>query len=103
MLELGSHRRPDVRVALAGTRCRCRALPADDFTALSLAAIQIERGRHLDRIAWNTTFVLAGLVLVRQALLVTELLRPDWEPEAGVADRLVSALDGASPANRAGP
>ncbi len=46
------------------------------LTALTLAAVQIQRGRHLDRVAWNTAFVLAELVLVRQALLVTELLRP---------------------------
>jgi hypothetical protein len=67
------------------------------LAALTVAAIQIELGHRLDRAAWSMALVLVGLVLVRQALLVVDLLAPGREREASVSDRLVSAVGGAIP------
>jgi hypothetical protein len=64
------------------------------LTALTVAAIQIELGHRLDRAAWSMAFTLVGFVLVRQALLVVDLLA-SGKREANVSERLVAALGGA--------
>lgn len=60
--------------------------------ALSLAAIRLQLGHTLDDVTLTVAFVLVGLVLVRQALLVIDLLGPSREPDAHMTDRLVTAL-----------
>jgi hypothetical protein len=60
------------------------------LTALTVAAIQIELGHRLDRAAWSMAFTLVGFVLVRQALLVVDLLA-SGKREAKVSERLVDA------------
>lgn len=44
--------------------------------ALSVAAVRIELGHHLDRASWAMAFGLIAAVLVRQGLLIVELLGP---------------------------
>jgi hypothetical protein len=60
------------------------------FAALCLMPIQIQLGHELDGVALTTAFVLVGLVLLRQALLLVDLLRPGHD--APVGERVVSAL-----------
>jgi hypothetical protein len=63
------------------------------LAALGLVAVRVPLGHRLDRMTLGAAFVLAGLVLARQALLLFDLLFPRCEDgEAGVADRLVSSL-----------
>ena len=65
--------------------------------ALTVAAVQIRLGHHLDRAAWLMAFALIALVLVRQALMVMELLGPGRDADAGLMQRLThAALGGAS-------
>ena len=74
--------------------------------ALSVAAVEIRLGHHLDHAAWLMAFALVALVLVRQGLILFELLGPGREPHAGPRERLVqAALRGApdeGPALQAG-
>jgi hypothetical protein len=56
--------------------------------ALSVAAVEIRLGHHLDRAAWLMAFGLIALVLVRQAMLVRELLAPSRDVHAGLMQRL---------------
>jgi hypothetical protein len=65
------------------------------LTALSVAAIQIELGERLDGVAWGSAFALVALVLIRQALLVIDLLSAGGQRGADVSRRLVAALGGA--------
>jgi uncharacterized membrane protein YgdD (TMEM256/DUF423 family) len=62
------------------------------FAALCLMPIQIQLGHELDGVALTTAFVLVGLVLLRQALLLVDLFRPGPEHDAPVGERVVSAL-----------
>jgi hypothetical protein len=72
--------------------------------ALTVAAVQMELGRRLDRVTWSMALALVVLVLVRQVLLFVALLRPGAERDTRVSDRLVTALAGAAPdAGRATP
>jgi diguanylate cyclase len=65
--------------------------------ALTVAAVQIRLGHHLDRAAWLMAFALIALVLVRQGLMVLELLAPNRDTQAGLMQRLThAALGGAS-------
>jgi diguanylate cyclase len=65
--------------------------------ALSVAAVQIRLGHHLDRAAWLMAFGLIALVLVRQGLMVLELLAPSRDAGAGLMQRLThAALGGAA-------
>ena len=65
--------------------------------ALTVAAVQIRLGHHLDRAAWLMAFALIALVLVRQGLMVLELLAPSRDTQAGLMQRLThAALGGAS-------
>jgi hypothetical protein len=67
------------------------------LTALSVAAIQIELGETLDGVAWGSAFALVGLVLLRQALLVIDLLSSGGQRGADISRRLVAVLGGAIP------
>jgi hypothetical protein len=70
--------------------------------ALTVAAVQIKLGHHLDRAAWLIAFALIALVLVRQGLMVLELLGPGRDADAGLMQRLThAALGGAG--SRDGP
>lgn len=62
------------------------------LAALLFAAIKIELGHKLDRVTLTVAFALVGLVLVRQALLLIDLLSRRDEIDAGVGDCLVAAL-----------
>jgi hypothetical protein len=64
--------------------------------ALIVAAVQIGLGHHLDRAAWLMAFALIALVLVRQGLMLLELLGPGRDADAGLMQRLThAALGGA--------
>ncbi|HZL48064.1 MAG TPA: hypothetical protein VFC30_03510 [Solirubrobacteraceae bacterium] len=64
--------------------------------ALTVAAVEIRLGHHLDRAAWLMAFGLIALVLVRQGLMVLELLGPGRDADAGLMQRLThAALGGA--------
>jgi hypothetical protein len=56
--------------------------------ALSVAAVEIRLGHHLDHAAWLMAFGLIALVLVRQAILVLELLAQGRDMHAGLMQRL---------------
>ncbi len=64
--------------------------------ALSVAAVQIRLGHHLDRTAWLMALGLIVLVLTRQGLMVLELLTPSRHANAGLMQRLTHAALGAS-------
>ncbi len=65
--------------------------------ALTVAAVEIRLGHHLDHAAWLMAFALIALVLVRQGLMVLELLGPGRDADAGLMQRLThAALGGAS-------
>ena len=74
--------------------------------ALAVTAVEIRLGHHLDHAAWLMAFALVALVLVRQGLILFELLGPGHDPHAGPRERLVqAALRGApdeGPAYQAG-
>jgi hypothetical protein len=64
--------------------------------ALTVAAVEIRLGHHLDRAAWLMAFGLIALVLARQGLMVLELLAPSRDANAGLMQRLThAALGGA--------
>jgi hypothetical protein len=62
--------------------------------ALSVAAVEIRLGHHLDRTAWLMAFALVVVVLVRQGLMLLELLAPGGDARAGLMDRLTSVALG---------
>ncbi|MGA2165500.1 MAG: hypothetical protein ABSH36_13660 [Solirubrobacteraceae bacterium] len=62
--------------------------------ALAVAAVQIGLGHHLDRAAWLMAVGLIALVLVRQALMVLELLTPGRDARASLVQRLAQAAVG---------
>jgi len=59
--------------------------------ALTVTAVEIRLGHHLDHAAWLMAFALVALVLVRQGLILFELLGPGHDPHAGPRERLVQA------------
>jgi hypothetical protein len=66
--------------------------------ALTVAAVEIRLGHHLDRAGWLMAFGLIVVVLVRQALAVLELLSPAAGTRGGLLARLAdSAQGGAGP------
>jgi hypothetical protein len=77
--------------------------------ALSLAAIRLGSGHTLDHVALTVAFVLVGLVLARQGLLLIDLLAPAGEEHTRLADRLVASIGEAvsepqaEPATAGGP
>jgi hypothetical protein len=65
--------------------------------ALTVAAMEIRLGHHLDRVAWLMAFGLIALVLVRQGLAILELLTPSRDTNDGLMQRLThAALGGAA-------
>jgi diguanylate cyclase len=62
------------------------------LAALCFTAIRIELGHELDRVTFVVAFVLVGLVLVRQVLLLVDLFTQRAEVEGNIGDRLVAAL-----------
>lgn len=62
--------------------------------ALTVAAVEIRLGHHLDRAAWLMAFALIALVLARQGLMVLELLAPSRDAQAGLMQRLTHAALG---------
>ncbi len=62
--------------------------------ALSAAAVQIELGQRLDGVAWWMLFALIALVLVRQGLVLLELLGPGSSQPGGLSQRLTDAALG---------
>jgi hypothetical protein len=64
------------------------------LVALSVAAIQIQLGHHLDDVSFFTAFGVVALVLARQGLLVLDLVGRGDEQEAAVAKRLAHAALG---------
>jgi hypothetical protein len=62
--------------------------------ALSVAAVEIRLGHHLDHAAWLMAFGLIALVLTRQGLMVLELLAPSRDADAGLMQRLTQAALG---------
>jgi hypothetical protein len=70
--------------------------------ALTVAAVEIKLGHHLDRAAWLMAFGLIALVLVRQGLMVLELLGPGRDAGAGLMQRLTHAALG-GPGGGEGP
>jgi hypothetical protein len=67
------------------------------LTALTVAAVEIKLGHHLDHAAWWMAFVIVVLVLVRQTLAVFELLAPRGAGPAGLMDRITDAALGGAP------
>lgn len=67
------------------------------LAALSVAAIELQLGHRLDRIAWTAALALVVLVLARQILLLVEVAGPSREREVQMSGRLLSALTGAGP------
>ena len=71
--------------------------------ALTVAAVEIKLGHHLDHAAWLMAFGLIALVLARQGLMVLELLAPSRDVHAGLVQRLAgAALGGAGVGETAG-
>jgi hypothetical protein len=71
--------------------------------ALSVAAVEIRLGHHLDHAAWLMACALIALVLTRQGLMVFELLAPSRDANAGLIQRLTqAALGGATGGERPG-
>jgi hypothetical protein len=71
--------------------------------ALAVAAVQIRLGHHLDRAAWLMAFGLIALVLVRQGLMVLELLAPSRDTQDGLMQRLTHAVLGEAGGGGEGP
>lgn len=72
------------------------------LVALFFLAIRIELGHDLDRVTLIVAFVLVGLVLVRQLLLVVDVSAGPDRADGTVGDRLVAALGEAAPDDRPG-
>lgn len=62
--------------------------------ALGVVAVQIRLGHHLDRAAWVMAFALIACVLVRQGLMVVELLGPSPDTQGDLLQRLKEAAVG---------
>lgn len=62
--------------------------------ALTFAAVRVELGYRLDRVAMTAALTLAMLVLIRQALLMVDLFAPARRRETPVSQRLVAAIGG---------
>jgi hypothetical protein len=60
--------------------------------ALGFLAIRIARGQALDDVTLTFAFILVALVLVRQALVIVDLLFVEHEHGERVPDRLLEAL-----------
>jgi hypothetical protein len=70
--------------------------------ALSVAGVEIRLGHHLDHVAWLMAFGLIALVLVRQGIIVLELLAPSRDTQAGMLQRLAHAAVSGADTERLG-
>ncbi len=95
----GSRAGPSVTSAAKDARPSLASLIAPllpVLLALAVAAVEIRLGHHLDRAAWLMAFALIALVLVRQGLMVLELLAPSRDTNDSLMQRLThAALGGA--------
>jgi hypothetical protein len=65
--------------------------------ALGVTAVEIRLGHHLDHAAWLMAFALVALVLVRQGLILLEIVGPGGVTHVGPRQRLMkAALRGAA-------
>ena len=64
--------------------------------ALAVAGVEIRLGHHLDHAAWLMAFGLVALVLVRQGLILFELLAHSRDAQAGLMERLTHAALGSA-------
>jgi hypothetical protein len=64
--------------------------------ALAVAGVEIRLGHHLDHTAWLMAFGLVALVLVRQGLILFELLAHSRDAQAGLMERLTHAALGSA-------
>jgi hypothetical protein len=62
--------------------------------ALAVAAVEIRLGHHLDHAAWVMAFGLVVLVLLRQGLILLELLADRRDTQAGLMERFTQAALG---------
>lgn len=62
--------------------------------ALTVAAVEIRLGDRLDTPSWVMVLVLIALVLMRQGLMVRELLAPKRAGQSGRGQRIASASGG---------
>ena len=62
--------------------------------ALAVAAVEIRLGHHLDHAAWLMAFGLVVLVLIRQGLILFELLANRRDTQAGLMQRFAQATLG---------
>ncbi len=73
------------------------------LAALTVVGIQIELGQRPDRVGLIMAFVLVVISLLRQGLLVLELIAPHGEREGGVVMRVYASLLGGTLEDRAEP
>ena len=64
--------------------------------ALTVAAVELRLGHHLDHVAWLMAFGLIVLVLARQGLMVLELLAPSRDTQVGLMKRLTNVALGST-------
>jgi hypothetical protein len=64
--------------------------------ALTVAAVEIRLGHHLDRAGWLMAFGLIAVVLTRQGLAVLELLSPPAGTRGNLLARLADSAQGGS-------
>jgi len=69
--------------------------------ALAVAAVEIRLGHHLDHAAWLMAFGLVVLVLIRQGLILFELLAHSRDTQAGLMQRLTQATLGGTTESQA--
>ncbi len=62
--------------------------------ALTVAAVEIRLGHHLDHAAWLMAFALIAVVLTRQAVALIELARPPSGTSEGLLRRLAESAQG---------
>jgi hypothetical protein len=67
------------------------------IAALTAVAVKTQLGQHPDDVSFYMAFVLVGLVLARQMLLLTDLIESGEDREGTLFERLYSALERAEP------
>ena len=107
---LFAHANPSAKVPERDSRSLAPSAIVTPFLpilgALSLVAERLESGQRLDNVSLTVAFVLVGLVLLRQALLLADLVVPFRDRQVNIADRLLAAVgdapDGAGGVRLAG-
>jgi hypothetical protein len=67
------------------------------LAALVVVGVHVQLGHVLDRVTLVAAFVLVGVVLVRQALLIVDLLAQRDSVVGGLSGRVVVALSESAP------